>query len=59
MRDCELRMIAALPLLERRAFLDLIEKRRGQPARKQIEQQLIDQWIAKRKTPHPYQEVAA
>jgi heme exporter protein D len=45
---CEARYLAALPRLEaRRAYLKRVEERRGRPARLQLEEALLEQWLSK------------
>lgn len=48
-RECEIRSILAMPSRDhRRAHLDLIQKHRGIPARRALEQQIWDYWERRR-----------
>lgn len=47
--DCEVRFVLSLPFAERRPYLELVGKRRGQAARDALEADMIRQHKTRRK----------
>lgn len=47
-KQCEARTVLSWPLNDRRAHLDLVEKRRGIPGRRELEAEMIRQFNARK-----------